>query len=172
MRVYFASYQGKHPNISTTTHAKNKMNMRRDEKGSLDVSVGAFVLIKMWIITLINMVGCSGTQGVGFKGNMESKSQDKAMVDWLDLAVRLISDSCNHVFWHLFLKLFQIVLTCYDFLLLRQPYISTGTECLLWWYSQKRHILLDCPWCCALHKESNDIQWQPGSHLWEGKDIQ
>jgi len=47
VRVYFASYQGKHPNISTTTHAKNKMKMRRDEKGSLDVSVEAFVLTKM-----------------------------------------------------------------------------------------------------------------------------
>lgn len=31
MRVYFASYQGKHTNISTTTHASNKANMGRDE---------------------------------------------------------------------------------------------------------------------------------------------
>jgi len=29
------------------------------------------------------MVGCGGTQRiVGFKGNMESVSQDKAMIDW------------------------------------------------------------------------------------------
>lgn len=47
MRVYFASYQGKHPNISTTTYAKNTMKMRRGEKGHLDISVEAFVLIKM-----------------------------------------------------------------------------------------------------------------------------
>lgn len=82
MRVYFASYQGKHPSISTTIHAENKMKMRRDETGSLHVSVGAFVLIKMRIMTMINMMGCGGTQRmVGFKGNMDSKSQDKAMID-------------------------------------------------------------------------------------------